>query len=112
MAGIGIIKIRKAQGKKTARKKFHPQKRTIKPASTSRSEERDKNNSAPSRPTIITHRPKARIGRPVQEGRRVSFASSPRSCQTTKAENRGTKNPWEKLGSCDHCKTRCARVDP
>jgi hypothetical protein len=33
-----------------------------------------------------------------------------RSCQITNAENRGTKKPWEKLGSLHHCPTRWAIV--
>src|SRR5208283_979488 len=106
MAGMGIISNRNAQGNKRARKKFQPRNNTIIPASTRSMEKRERNNSAPIWPSRSTPIPKPRISSPDHEGRGCSRARRERSCQTTKAENGGTKKPWEKLGSCHHCPTR------
>src|ERR1019366_3449462 len=106
IAGIGIIRRRKAQGNSVALKKFHPRKRTVSPASAMRREKRERNSSAPIWPTTRTHRARARIGRPDQDARKGSRRRRSRSCQTTKAENNGTKNPCEKFGFCHHWPTR------
>jgi len=42
----------------------------------------------------------------------LTVVSRDRSCHRTKAENSGTKKPWEKLGSFHHCATRWASVGP
>src|SRR4029077_15209162 len=106
MAGMGIIKNRNAQGKNRVRKKLHPRKSTIKPASTINNDKRERKSSAPNWPTMRTHSPDAKNHRPHHEGCRLRRLSRERSCQTTKAEKRGTKKPWEKLGSFHHCLTR------
>src|SRR5260370_12776546 len=110
MAGMGIINSRNAQGKRRARKKLHPRNRTIKLPRTINSDKRERKSSAPIWPTTSTHSPTPRNSRPHQEGFRVRVVSRERSCQITKAENRGTKKPWEKLGSFHHCPTRWARI--
>src|ERR1700687_6430482 len=102
IAGIGIIRRRKTKGKNVALKTFQPRKRALSPASAIRREIRERKSSAPIWPTIRIHRANARIGRPDQDARKGSRRRRSRSCQTTKAENKGTKNPCEKLGSCHH----------
>src|SRR6266576_5457579 len=106
IVGIGLIRIRNAQGNSRARKYVHPQNSTIRPARRMSSEERERNNSAPSCPTTRVHIASAEIGNPDQDGRRGSWARFCRSCQIIRAEKSGTKNPCEKLGSCHHCPTR------
>src|ERR1700722_2127765 len=110
IAGIGIIRRRKAQGNSRARKSVHPQKRTIKPANESSREKRARNNSAPICPITSMPSANASTSKPDHEGRWGIRRRRPRSCQTTKPENTGTKNPWEKFGSCHHCPTRRERV--
>src|SRR5271169_2780056 len=55
------------------------------------------------------HMPKPTNNNPHHEGRGLRALSRDRSCQTTKAEKRGTKKPWEKFGSL-HCPTRWTSV--
>src|ERR1019366_1001561 len=59
---------------------------------------------------MSTHSPNPKNNRPHHEGRRLRPVSRDRSCQITKAENRGTKKPWEKLGSFHHCPARWVSV--
>src|ERR1700683_2414225 len=47
MAGIGIIRSKNAQGKRRARKKFQPRKRTIKTATAINNDRRDRKMSEP-----------------------------------------------------------------
>jgi hypothetical protein len=103
---MGIIRIRKAHGKRTARNNSHPKKNITSPATTRRREIRDKNNSAPITPSTRTLSPIKRITRPQNEGAEETFANFDRFCQSTKREKMGTKNPWEKFGSPHHCLTK------
>ena len=110
MAGMGIIISRNAKGKRTARRKDHPANNTIKPARTTNKEKRERKISAPSCPKTRRDKPNARMRAPHQEGRSGMRDSRVRSCQMTKPAKRGTKKPWEKLGSCHHWLTKWVRV--
>src|ERR1700728_2142184 len=106
MAGMGIIKIRNAQGKRTVRKRGHPRKKITRPAINKRKETRDKNSSAPRTPTTSTKSARKMTGSPQPEGLHGCRAIRSRLCHSTNKENAGTKKPWEKLGSFAHCFTR------
>src|SRR5579863_64570 len=93
MAGMGIIRNRKAQGKSTARKSRHPRKKTISPASSSNREIRDRNNSAPSTPARRRQSAKLTTISPQKDGAGGNLEMRSQSFQSTKRENRGTRNP-------------------
>lgn len=112
MAGIGIIKIKNAHGNKMALKMFHPKKSNVIPAATKRREKRERKSSAPNWPTISAQIPSTSTGRPSHDGSDGIRASRPRCRQSRNAENKGTKNPWEKLGSRHHCETKWSSVGP
>ena len=84
----------------------------MRPTSRINSEDRDRNNSAPNCPTTRMHIAKAAMTNPVHDGRTGSLASLLRSCQMIRAENSGTKNPCEKLGSLLHWVTRRPKMEP
>src|SRR6266850_1495699 len=112
IVGIGIIRIRKAHGNRTARKKGHPRNRMIKPASRSSSDTRDKNSSAPSTPSISVAIATTIRGKPLQDGDGSILFNSLQFLQTTNAAKAGTKIPCEKFGSLIHWENRRARIVP
>src|SRR5205807_9940285 len=111
MAGIGIIKIRNAQGKSKAANDSQPANRTTSAAITSNRESRERNSSAPNTPTIRVDRAKPRMRSPHQEGFKRIATSFERFCQSTNREKRGTKKPWEKFGSRHHCPAKCSTIE-
>src|SRR5712691_11522122 len=110
MAGIGTIRIRNAQGNSKAANHSQPANRTTTAATTSNRERRDRKSSAPNTPTIRVERAKPRMRSPHHDGFKGIATSLDRLCQTTKIENRGTKKPCEKFGSCHHCPAKCPTI--
>src|SRR5713226_5505201 len=104
--GMGTMRKRKAQGKSTARNHAHPTKVRIRPASNNRSDVRERNSSAPRTPMMSVAAAPAITTGPNQDGAMGRPAKRLRVRQSTYAENKGTKNPWEKSGSCHHCAKR------
>src|SRR6516164_600162 len=99
MLGMGTIRNKQAQGKSRARKYSHPQNRMTKPASKKINDERARKSSAPSTPATSMTREKVTSASPAHDGFGGSNAKRRRRFQTTKPENRGTREPCPKLGS-------------
>src|SRR6266567_3529086 len=110
MAGIGTIRMEKSSGKKTARNISHPRKKMTRPPASAIRESLERKSSAPKTPRTSMERASKMTGRPQVEGFLGTAANRKRSCHITKAENTGTKKPWEKLGSAHHCCARRPRI--
>src|SRR6516225_9691812 len=112
MLGMGTIKNKQPQGKSRARKYSHPQNRMTKPASKKINDERARKSSAPSTPATSMTREKMTIPSPAHDGFSRRRANWRRRFHTTRAENKGTREPCPKLGSLTHCRMRPANVGP
>src|SRR5215469_399785 len=110
MVGMGIIKMRKARGNRSARRNSQPRKKITKPVVSRSNEKRDRNSSAPNTPRISVHKEMKIKSRPQFEGLRGMASSLRRSCHTTNNENKGTKKPCEKFGSERHWNERRSRI--
>ena len=111
ISGIGIMRNKNSQGNNTSLKYLHPRNRTIRPTISISKELRARNNSLPIVPASRRKIAKKTIGSPHQVGSGDSRAIRARFLHTTYREKTGTRNPWEKLGSCHHCWARRRRTE-